>query len=104
MTVRFFYQTLSFVAHEFLNLVDDTGATPCDDDAALGLGSRLTAELFGDLVRHGLLQQAGHTLAPSLRQDLKSSPKDLGASPGAAEEDSRVCHPQKVVTHQHSES
>ena len=108
MTDRLFFQTLSFDALEVLALVEDTGATPSEVDAALGFGNRLTAELFGALVRQGLLDWLGRDgkpvtmpdarrftsttfqltpLARSLRHDQTFSLKAFGASLGAVYED-----------------
>lgn len=108
MTDRLFFQTLSFDALEVLALVEDAGATPSEVDAALGFGNRLTAELFGALVRQGLLDWLGRDgkpgsmpdarrftsttfqltpLARSLRHDQTFSLKAFGASVGAVYED-----------------
>jgi hypothetical protein len=108
MTDRLFFQTLSFEALEVLALVEDAGATPSEVDAALGFGNRLTAELFGALVCHGLLDWVGRDgrpgtmpdarrftsttfqltpLARSLRHDQTFSLKAFGASLGAVYED-----------------
>lgn len=108
MTDRLFYQTLSFDALEVLALVEDAGATPSEVDAALGFGNRHTAELFGALVRQGLIDWLGRDgkpgcmpdarrftsttfqltpLARSLRHDQTFSLKAFGASVGAVYED-----------------
>ncbi len=109
MTDRLFFQTLSFDALEVLALVEDAGATPSEVDTALGYGNRHTAELFGALVRQGLLDWVGRDgkhgtmpdasrftsttfqltpLARSLRHDQTFSRKAFGASLGAVYEDS----------------
>ncbi|MCP9820102.1 hypothetical protein KBZ18_11450 [Synechococcus sp. Cruz-9H2] len=113
MTDRLFFQTLSFDALEVLALVEDAGATPSEVDAALGFGNRRTAELFGALVRQGLLDWVGRDgkpgsmpdarrftsttfqsttfqltpLARSLRHDQTFSLKAFGASLGTVYED-----------------
>ncbi len=108
MTDRLFFQTLSFDVPDVLALVDNAGATPSEVDAALGYGNRLTAELFGALVRHGLLDWVGRDgkpgtmpdarrftsttfqltpLARSLRHDQSFSLKAFGASVGAVYEE-----------------
>ncbi|MCP9801929.1 hypothetical protein [Synechococcus sp. RedBA-s] len=107
MTGRLFFQTLSFDALEVLALVEDAGSTPSEVDAAVGFGNRHTAELFGALVRHGLLDWVGRDgkpgtmpdsrrftsttsqltpLARSLRHDQNFSLKAFGASLGTVYE------------------
>jgi len=61
---RPFSQTLSFDDLEVLLAVEDGGATPREVEESLGMGPRQTQAVWQHLVRRGLLDWEGRSLAP----------------------------------------